>query len=308
MSKIPVLGTVSRAYGFLLGEFGTILRLAWAPFLLGAAVSYFYGGPAMDATIDAYANGNPSAAAAYAPIQLLIGVVGFVTGIIAEVALLSVVVFGDRKPGLFVYLWLGAAEFRLILVTILLGVGIVAGVIAAGLVFGILAALSVAVPVIGVVVVLGLIVLVCAVIWAALRLTLVAPVVVAEHSLGVERSWAITRGNALHMLGVLFLAFAPLFILSVAIFFAVLGGDAPAFPGFPDLTPGEGADAAAASRAAAEAFAKEVERWQIDLLKAVRAHWLTFSILNFFGNLISTALWAGALGSAYTAVVGERKH
>ena len=305
MSKIPVLGTVSRAYGFLLGEFGTILRLAWAPLLLGAAVSYFYGGPAIDATIDAYA--NPSAAAAYAPVQLLIGVVGFVTGIMAEVALLRVVVFGDRMPGLFVYLWLGGGEFRLIIVTMLLGIAVIAGSIAAGLVFGILAALSAAIPVIGVVVAIGLIVVVCVAIWAALRLALIAPVVVGEHSLGVERSWEITRGNALHILGVLLLTFAPLFILSVVIFFAVLGGDTPALPHFPDLTPGEGASAAASSKAAAEAFAKDVERWQIDLLKAMRPHWLTFSVLNFFGNLISTALWAGALGSAYVALVGERK-
>ncbi len=305
MSRIPVLGTVSRAYGFLLGEFGTILRLAWAPLLVGAAVSYFYGGAAIDAAIDAHA--NPSAAAAYEPVQLLIGIVAFLTGIIAEVALLRVVIFGDRMPGLFVYLWLGGGEFRLIIVTILLGIAIIAGAIAAGLVFGILAALSTAIPVIGVAVAFGLIVLVCVAIWAGLRLTLVAPVVVGEHSLGVERSWAITHGNALHMLGVLLLTFAPLFILSIVAFFAVLGGAAPALPHFPDLTPGAGADAAASSKAAAEAFAKDIERWQFDLLRAMRGHWLTFSVLNFFGNLISTALWAGALGNAYVALVGERK-
>jgi hypothetical protein len=307
MNKIPVFDTVSRSYGFLLGEFGTVARLAWAPLLLGAGVSYIYGGAAMDAAIEATTNSNPAAAAAYAPVQFLIGIVGFVTGIIAEVALLRVIVFGDRKPGLFVYLWLGGSEFRLILVTLLLAVAIVAGAVGLGLVLGILAALSAAVPVMGVVLVLAMLGVFVAIIWAALRLTLIAPIVVAENSLGVERSWALMRGNALRMLAVLFLTFAPLAIVAFVVSLGLLGSDLPPFPSLPELTTGQGADSAA-TKEAAEAFAKAVETWQVGLMKAMRAHWAAFCALNFFGNLISTALWASALGGAYRAIVGEGKH
>jgi len=301
MGKVPVLGTVSRAYGFLLGEFATILRLAWAPLLIGAAFSYFYGGQAIDATIAADANADPARALEFAPIQLLIGIVGFVTGIMASVALLRVVIFGDRKPGLFVYLWLGGTELRLILVTILLFIAIVAGGVALTLVLAVLAALTVALPVMGIVLLIASFALFFIVIWAALRLTLISPVVVAENNLGVERSWAITRGNALRILAVLLLTFVPYLLVASLLFFAVMGNDMPAFPALPAVGPKD----AAGSKEAAEAFAKTVELWQFGVMKAMRAHWVEFSVLGFAGNLITAALSAGALGSAYTAIVGE---
>jgi hypothetical protein len=50
-----------------------------------------------------------------------------------------------------------------------------------------------------------------------------------------------------------------------------------------------------------------MEQWQIDVAKAMRAHWPEVSVLTFVGNLVSTALWAGVTGSAYTAVAGERR-
>jgi hypothetical protein len=144
MHKIPVFATVSRAYGFLLGEIGTILRLVWAPLLGAAAVSYVYGPQVMDAAVRAQS--NPSAAVEALPMQLLLGAVSFVAVIMATVALLRVVIFGDRKPGLFVYLWFGAAEFRLIVAYLLLVIAIIAGAIAVGLVFGLLAVLASAMP------------------------------------------------------------------------------------------------------------------------------------------------------------------
>jgi hypothetical protein len=305
MGKIPILGTVSRAYGFLLGEIGTIVRLTWAPLLLGAGLSYLYGGEALDAAIAA--GNDPSRALAQAPAQVVIGTVAFVTGVIATVALLRVTIFGDRKPGLFVYLWLGAAELRLLVVTILLVVAFIAAGIGVGLVFALLAALTAAMPVFSVVLMLGLGALIVAAIWVPIRLSLIAPVVVAENSLGVERSWELTKGNALRMLAVLLLTFVPYVIVSLLAFTAILGGDFPAFPALPDFAGAEPAKSEAAMKAAAEAFQKVLDQWQTDVAKAMRAHWPEVSVLTFVGNLVSTALWAGATGSAYTAVAGERR-
>jgi hypothetical protein len=305
MSKIPILGTVSRAYGFLLGEIGTIVRLTWAPLLLGAGLSYLYGGEVLDAAIAA--GNDPSQALAQAPAQFVIGIVAFVTGVIATVALLRVMVFGDRKPGLFVYLWLGGAELRLILVTALLVVAFIAALIGAGLVFALLAALTAAMPVFSVVLMLGLGALIVAAIWVPLRLSLIAPVVVAENSLGVERSWELTKGNALRLLAVLLLTFVPYALVSWLAFTAILGADFPAFPALPDVAGAEPAKSEAAMKAAAEAFQKVMEQWQNDFAKAMRAHWPEVSVLAFVGNLVSTALWAGVTGSAYAAVAGERR-
>jgi hypothetical protein len=202
---------------------------------------------------------------------------------------------------------LGGGELRLIAVTILLGIATAAAAIAAGLVFGILAALSAAIPVFAVVLILGLVGCVCVAVWAALRLSLVAPIVVAENTLGVERSWAVTRGQALHLLGVILLTYGPLFVLSMAVFFVVLGSDIPPLPVFSDVV-GQGGKDAGLSKESVEAFAKAIERWEFGFIKAMRTHWTAISLLSFLGNIVSTALWAGALGSAYTARVGEPAH
>ena len=305
MGRIPVLATVSRAYGFLLGEIGTIVRLTWAPLLAGAALSYLYGGQVMDAAI--VAGSDPSKAVAQMPAQFLIGVVAFVAGVIATVALLRVMIFGDRKTGLFVYLWFGGAELRLIIVTLLLVVAGVAAMIGVTLVFALLAAMTAAMPVLSVVLMAAIAALILAAIWVPLRLSLVAPVVVAENSLGVERSWELTKGSALNMLFVLVLTFVPYMIVSWIAFTAIVGTDFPAFPAFPDVAGADAAKSEAAMKAAAEAFQKAMEQWQVDFIKAMRAHWPEVSVLGFVGNVVSTALWAGATGAAYTAVTGERR-
>lgn len=307
MGKVPVLSTVSLAYGFLLGEFVTILRLVWGPLLLGSGASYLFGGQAIDAMVAAGVNGDAGRGAEYAPIQFLIMIIGFVTGLMASVVLLQVVIFGDRKPGLYVYLWLGAAELRLVLVTLLLVVAVAAGTAVSAVVFGTLGALAIAIPVVSVVFFFAAIAFAGGVIWAALRLSLIWPVVVAEGNLGVERSWQITPGNALRLLGVFVLTFGPYFLMTLMVFFGVMGSDMPAFPTLPGVGDAGAAPDAAASKLAAEAFAKSVEQWQLDLLKGMRLHWLTFSILGFAGNLVWTALSAGALGSAYLALSGEKR-
>jgi hypothetical protein len=305
MGRVPVLTTVSRAYGFLLGDFPTIVRLAWVPLFIGAGLSYFYGGQAFDAAVEAGVNADPARSMQYVPVQLLIGIVGFLTGIMATVALLQVVIFGDRKPGLYVYLWLGPAERRLIAVTILLFVAAMAGFFALMIVFGFVGALAVAVPVIGLIVPILMFAFPIALVWVSLRLSLISPVVVAENNLGVERSWALTRGNALRLFFVLVLTFAPYIFLSASLFFTVMGGDFPALPAFPDM-PADAAKDSAAVKTAMDAFAKNLEVWQLDLMKGMRLHWLEFSILGFLGNLVTTALWAGALGSAYASIAGEK--
>lgn len=300
MNKVPVLATVSRAYGFLLGDFGTIFRLAWAPLLIGAGLSFAFGAQAIDAAIQS--KGDPTVQMQYAPMQFLIGVAAFVGSIIATVALLRVVIFGDRKPGLFVYLWLGGAEFRLIAVTILLIVAAIAGMIATVLVFALLGALAAAVPALSIVVGLGAALAVPVLLWVIVRLSLIGPVVVAEKSLGVERSWALTKGNALRLIFTYFLTLVPLGVVSLLIALAVFGSDFPALPAFPVSG---GANETEAARAAMEAFTKSMETWQLDLSKAIRANWLAFSVLGFFSNLIQIALLTGVQGSAYTALAGE---
>lgn len=302
MTRIPVLATVSTAYGFLLGEIGTILRLVWAPLLVGAALSYFLGAPADPSSVPK----DAGAALQQQGPQFLIGMVAFVTGIMATVALMRVVVFGDRQPGLYVYLWLGSAELRLIAVTLLLLIAFIAALFGAGLAFALLAVIVAAVPVLSILLLAAVGALIFVSVWVPVRLSLVSAVVVAENNLGVERSWALTRGNAWRMFLIILLIYLPYAIVMWLALTTILGADFPAMPGFPSVDP-EAAKSEAAMKAAAEAFQKSWLDWEVAFIGALRAHWTEVAVLGFVGNVVTTALWTGATGTAYATVAGARQ-
>lgn len=297
MNTVPVSATISQAYGFLLGEIVTIVRLTWAPLLLGAGLSYFYAAPAIDGAGAIEAN----------PAIFLISIVAFVTGIMAMTALLRVVVFGDRMPGLYVYLQLGGAELRLILVSILLMIAFIAAMFGSTLVLAVVGAMAVAVPVVGLVLLLAAIVgLVGGLIWVGVRLSLTWPAIVAENSLGVERSWALTKGHALQMLLVLLATYGVCTVVTLALFSMILGSDYPAPPAFPAVSD-TAAKSPEAVKVLAETLSKSLEKWQIDLAKALSANWFAVSLLTLISNFVATVLWAGATGAAYHALAGERR-
>jgi hypothetical protein len=297
MNTVPVNATISRAYGFLLGEIVTIGRLTWAPLLLGSGLSYFYGAPAIDGAGKIEAN----------PALFLISLVMFVTGTMAMVALLRVVVFGDRMPGLYIYLRIGAAEARLMLVSVLLTIGFIAAMLGATLVLALVGAMAAAVPVVGVVLLLAAIVAVFgALIWVLVRLSLTWPAIVAENNLGVERSWALTEGNAVSMFLVLLATYGVCTIVTWFVFAAILGSDYPALPAFPNISDAD-AKSPEAIKVIAETFQKALEKWQVDLTRAISEHWLAISVLTLLSNFISTVLWAGATGAAYVGLTEERR-
>ena len=304
MNKIPVFGTVSHAYGFLIGDFVTILRLVWAPLLGAAALQYYYGGQILDAAVRTMQSDDPTRMMEFMPQQFLMGLATFVAGIIALVALQRVVIFGDRKPGLFVYLWFGSAEIRLIVVTILLLVALIAACIGFVIVFALLAALAAALPVLFIGLFFAVVALMFASVWVSLRLALISPVIVAESGLGVERSWQLMRGNALRMFAILLLTFIPLAIVSGIIFFAVFGGDLPPFPDFAALLKPAGTDAQS-SAAAQQAMREAMMHWQAGLMEAYRKHWFETNAFAFIYSIVSTALAAGVTGSAYVSATGK---
>ena len=147
-----------------------------------------------------------------------------------------------------------------------------------------LAALAAAIPALAVVLVIGVFALMGAFVWALLRLSLVSAVVVAENNLGVERSWELTKGNALRMLGVLLVTWLPYMVVASLV---ALRADRQRSSGVACVPVGRGRRRREGCK---EAFAKAMKHWQIGLMKAMRAHWVEFSVVGFIGNLISTAL------------------
>jgi hypothetical protein len=108
--------------------------------------------------------------------------------------------------------------------------------------------------------------------------------------------------NVIRMFLVLLLTYLPYLLVVLLVTLAIVGGDIPAFPGFPAM----GGASANAAGEGAEAFRKAVEAWQLGLTKAMRVHIAELTVLGFFGNLIQTALAAGVFGNAYNAVTDHQ--
>lgn len=297
MKKLPVITILSRTFGFLLGDLPTILRLSWLPLAIAAGVSFYLGGQAIDAIVAA--KGGHPASGGLPQSDALAGMISFVANAIVVVALLRVVIYGDRKAGLPAWLWLGMTEGRFMLVYVLLVIAGIAAIIGTALIFGLFAAAASQVPAMQLIVDIIAIAIFCGAIWVMVKLYLVPAVVVAERTLGVERAWALMRGNAFRMFLILLVAYGPLAVAGVMISFAILGADMPAFPDFAAMT---------ANKMTPEAAQQMIEAWQTGLLAAMRQHWTEFTVLNFVGAIIGAALVAGIAGNAYLELAGEPPH
>jgi hypothetical protein len=265
VNRIPVFQTVSRTYGFLLGDIATILQVTWLPMLVVAVLNFYVGGASMDEAIAA--KGEPGASQ-MAGASYLVGFLALLANVMVLVALLRVVMFGQRPGNAPFYLWFGMTEARLVLTYILLTIAAIAGVIGGGILLGLLGAVSAGAGAAGSVVGLLSSVLIVVIVWVFLKLVIVPAVVVAENNLGVERAWELMKGNALRMFGVLVLVYIPLGAVAL--------------------------------------LAKAVQGWQLELLKAIRLNWLEVSILNFVSSIFSAALLAGVAGNAWLTLSGEQ--
>jgi len=292
VNRIPVFQTVSRTYGFLLGDIATILQVTWLPMLVVAVLNFYVGGASMDEAIAA--KGEPgmsqTAGASY-----LVGFLALLANVMVLVALLRVVMFGHRPGNAPFYLWFGMTEARLVLTYILLTIAAIAGVVGGGILLGLLGAASsgagAASPVVGVL----SMALIGAILWVFLKLVIVPAVVVAENNLGVERAWELMRGNALRMFAILVMVYIPFGAVALLGMSIILGADFPVMPDFQAL----------GATGNSEALAKAVQGWQLQLLKAIRLHWLEFSALNFISSIISAAMLAGVAGNAWLTLAGE---
>lgn len=287
MNKVPVFSTVSRTYGFLLGDFGTIFLIAWLPMLAMGAVNYLFGREAVEI---AMAGAMTPEAAQGSATNFLISIVSALAGIMVTIALLRVVIFGQRPGGVF-YLWFGMAELRLLGVYVLLMIALIAAALAFALVAGIVAVagggplLGALVPVISLVLV-----------WVMLRLSIIPAVIAAENTMGVERAWALTKGNALRLLVVFLLVYLPFTLLTLAAMGIALGGSIPAFPDILGL----------ASAGDPNAVQAAVQQWQKGFMKGMLDNWLTVQVLSVLSGIIQTALFAGIAGNAYMALAGDQ--
>jgi hypothetical protein len=288
--KIPVFGAVASAYGFAFGHIGTVLRLSWLWLAVLAGLSIYWGPEIMAATVEAFKAGTPEAMqAAMSGVQgksSLMQLVQFLASVIILVALVRVVISGDDRSGVPVHILSGMPDLRVIGVTILLIIAIVAAMFGLGIVIGILGAAKA-----GAVAGIVSLVFMALMIWVFLRLSLVLPVAAVESNLGVERSWSLMKGNSLRMLLAILIVFIPFGALVMFAFSAVMGPEA--FQNLPKVDPQNPA-----------AFQAAMMTWMGTFFERMQANFLPLTALQLVITLISNALWAGLLGRAYRATTG----
>jgi hypothetical protein len=233
MQKIPVLETVGETYGLAFGRYFLILGIIWLPLVVLAAAFYFIVVPVFRDFISLIGHAK-DIQAMNTQMQGLNGRIWLFDA--AELVFYAVVsvgitreAFGLRKPPKFFYLRFGADELRvlggyLMLIAVFMGVAFVsvfAILIAAATGAALTAALADAgvhltAQQLGVLGGLAIFVAVLALIYVVIRLTyLLVPVTVAEHRFGILRSWELTRGNVLRIVGVVFITLLPMMVAGV---------------------------------------------------------------------------------------------
>lgn len=232
MNKIPVWRTVGRAYGFAFGHYLTVLGIVWLPLVIMTAASFFLVRPFYAQNL----SGEKGGAMPFDPrlmrINLLVQLLALLVSTIMSVGIAKEVL-GLRTGPRFFYLSFGAAEFRvligyfaliLLFIVIVIGLAIAGGI--AGGVAGVLASqvTSLPKPLVGLIVVAIVLAVFLAMIFIMVRLSfLFVPSTVAEHRIGIARSWELTHGNFWRIFAIGLMIFIPLIIIFCAVGFAILG-------------------------------------------------------------------------------------
>ncbi len=262
--KLPVFTALGALLSYIAVHFFTLIKIIWLPTLLLTAVMAYVMPSMMDAQLQLVAieeTGDPAqAAAALAPLLRNSGLI-FVASLVLYpmmmAGVLKHVIRGDA-PRLPFYLQFGGDELRMLLAYILVFiisiVVAIVGILGAsviGVVVGVaLGAISEAAAGLGMLIlVLATIV---AVIWFALRLSLVFPAAIGARSVGVAQSWEQTKGATLGLFFYWFITLILMMVLMTPVWLLMAGGYFSVF--------GEFFSAAMADPSAAEQLGEEFER------------------------------------------------
>lgn len=246
MRKLPIFQTFSNALSFVAGNYFTLLRLTWLPFLALLTVTLLvtpYFAEEMLKTIGPDRH-DPSFILRnidkFLFVELALGLLQAIVVAAVAVAIHRVILFGDRREGQYFSFAFGWTE----LLYVIMGALSVLGALSImAIVFAPVVALiaggdfasffekfkdfpanviamvkSGAIGPLLFAYVVGWIVL----LYFFLRLSVWPPAVVATRRLSLIHAWRLTEGNALRMLGLFALAVVALYIIAIP--FAIAAG------------------------------------------------------------------------------------
>jgi hypothetical protein len=285
MSKIPVGATIAQGYNFGFARFFTLLKLMWLPLAIMLASHYFLIPLLMGVMAPAQ---NAAAGGAWLLIPLYLIILIMMS---AQFVAIAQYALGLKpEPGRLTLpldkpVWRLIGAFVLVLL-IMIGVMIVAGLLISGIVAA-LAALAKPAPVVFVGLMTGIVMMFLygAFIYGMVRLMfLLTPVVVAESKIGIGRSWKLGRGNFWRMFMVLLAIFLPLLVVEVVALWLL--------PGFPPMQPG-----------APEQFRAAMQAWEVNLLGRMNSYWyIVYPLFGVF-MVVFYGILIGAQCFAYRALV-----
>lgn len=239
MNKLPVFRTFGRAIAFAFGNFFTIFRLSWFPLAVFIATNLAVGIYVQQGLLGSKPMIDPFSIQKHIGdflfVNVLMMILEAITFAAVAVSIHRVILFGDRKPGVWINFPFGATEFLFVLmglVTGLIAVAIIAAALAPAfyLVSGgdVTAFISkvetwakdwpagatregffAAVGPLMFAYFIGWIV----VIYVCLRLTVWPPTIVATRRFSLGEAWRLTRGNVWRFIGLFFLVLSPFYIL-----------------------------------------------------------------------------------------------
>jgi hypothetical protein len=223
MRRVPIAATIRDAYAFTATHLGGIIGLIWVPMVIVTVAQFFTFHRYYNDFIDFMASGN---AAQMGPSVLLM--LGYIVAALLLYAVMFVAVtqlaLGTRSNGAIVHFAFGPLEWRMFRaffaftgLMVLAAIVIVMAANAALMLGPGGSKLSQAAA--GGVMGLGLLVLALGL---APRFLLLLPAVsVSEAAPVLRRTWSLSAGNFLRLMAVFLALFAPLFVMLVAVDFAL---------------------------------------------------------------------------------------
>ncbi len=296
--RLPILKTISRAFGFVIGDAGPIIRLSWFPLLVAISLQGWLFNFMFERFADAVAQ-NMSAATLFTGQEfamiLAAGLGASFASCVAMVAMLRIVLYGDRKPSTYIHFAIGRAEFFVFLFPILLMLVLQF----AAIVFSLTGISEVVSPdairsmtSAGAngpwIVFLGF---ASVLIWIAVRLSLYAPSIVSKRRIDIDDIVGVTRWKFVPLFAIYVLVLL-MFVFAMRLFF-------------------EGAEVAGFDfeRSIATEMLPTTDQQQqkaivVAGLEAVREALAPLFAIMFLVSMLMTALFAGLTGFAYRAIKG----
>lgn len=300
-NKIPVGGTLARAYGFAFGNIVNNLGAIWIVVAISWVLSYFFQQRYMNAMLSMQAR-DPQAVLRALPLFWESFAVFFLL-MTAQIAAMTKEALGLRTGSAFLQFPFGGAMWRLVgayllyfLVMIVIYIAFVIG----SLIFaGIFGALLEGVRVgarpgwVGLLVALPLCVVIGAIIYIAVRMSfLLTPVAVAER-VSLTRAWQLTKGNFMRSFTIILAIAVPFIVLELVFLIYVV--KMPLIPPLhPGMTPQE-----------MQAFAEQQQAMNREMMLTMQHYWYIAYPLGVLVTLIFYGLIVGASAHAYRAVTHE---